>query len=39
VASFLGKKITPLLAQEVGSRFATRIEGTCYPSTASAKPG
>lgn len=29
VASFLGKKITPQLAQEVGSRFATRIEGTC----------
>jgi hypothetical protein len=29
VASFLGKKITPRLAQELGSRFATRIEGTC----------
>jgi hypothetical protein len=29
VASFLGKKITPQLAQELGSRFATRIEGTC----------
>jgi len=29
VASFLGKKLTPQLAQEVGSRFATRIEGTC----------
>jgi hypothetical protein len=29
VASFLGKRITPLLAQELGSRFATRIEGTC----------
>lgn len=29
VASFLGKKITPLLAQELGSQFATRIEGTC----------
>ncbi len=29
VASFLGKKITPQLAQEVGSRFETRIEGTC----------
>ena len=28
VASFLGKKITPVLAQEIGSRFATRIEGT-----------
>ena len=29
VASFLGKKITQLLAQELGSQFATRIEGTC----------
>lgn len=29
VASFLGKKIHPRLAQEIGSRFATRIEGTC----------
>ena len=29
VASFLGKKITAMLAQEIGSRFATRIEGTC----------
>jgi hypothetical protein len=29
VAHFLGKKITPQLAQELGSRFATRIEGTC----------
>ena len=29
VASFLAKKITPQLAQELGSRFATRIEGTC----------
>jgi len=29
VATFLGKKITPQLAQEVGSRFSTRIEGTC----------
>ena len=29
VASFLGKKLTPQLAQEVGSRFTTRIEGTC----------
>ena len=30
VATFLGKKITPQLAQELGSRFSTRIEGTCY---------
>jgi len=29
VASFLGKKITPQLAEEIGSRFETRIEGTC----------
>ena len=29
VASFLGKKITPQLAQEIGSRFAARIGGTC----------
>lgn len=29
VASFLGRKITPQHAQEVSSRFATRIEGTC----------
>ena len=29
VATFLGKKITPQLAAEIGSRFCTRIEGTC----------
>jgi len=29
VATFLGHKITPQLAQETGSQFATRIEGTC----------
>jgi len=29
VASFLGRQITPQLAQEIGSQFATRIEGTC----------
>ena len=29
VASFLGRHITPLLAQEIGSQFSTRIEGTC----------
>jgi len=29
VATFLGHKITPQLAQEISSRFATRIEGTC----------
>jgi len=29
VASFLGRPITPQLAQELGSQFSTRIEGTC----------
>ena len=29
VAGFLGKKITPALAQEIGSRLSTRIEGRC----------
>lgn len=29
VASFLGKKLAPQLIQEIGSRFSTRIEGTC----------
>lgn len=29
VASFLGKRITPVLAQEIGSRLSTRIEGRC----------
>jgi hypothetical protein len=29
IASFLGRQITPLLAQEVGSQLSTRIEGTC----------
>lgn len=29
VSSFLGKKITPTLAQEIGSRLSTRIEGRC----------
>jgi hypothetical protein len=29
VATFLGKKITAQLAQELGSRFQTRIQGTC----------
>ena len=28
VATFLGWQITPLLAQEIGSQFSTRIEGT-----------
>lgn len=29
VAGFLGKKITPTLAVEIGSRLSTRIEGRC----------
>jgi hypothetical protein len=29
IATFLGRKITPQLGQEVGTQFATRIEGTC----------
>jgi hypothetical protein len=29
VATFLGRKIDPKLAQEIGSQFSTRIEGTC----------
>ena len=29
VATFLGRQITPLLAQEIGSQFSSRIEGTC----------
>ena len=29
IATFLGRQITPLLTQEVGSQFSTRIEGTC----------
>ena len=27
--SFLGRKITPQLKEELGSRLSTRIEGTC----------
>jgi hypothetical protein len=29
VTSFRGRQITPLLAQEIGSQFSTRIAGTC----------
>ncbi|MBK7238434.1 MAG: hypothetical protein IPI02_23665 [Sterolibacteriaceae bacterium] len=29
IATFPGKKITPQLAAEIGSRLSTRIEGTC----------
>jgi hypothetical protein len=29
VSSFLGKKVTPQLALEIGSRHSNRIEGTC----------
>jgi hypothetical protein len=28
IASFLGRQISPQLAQEIGSQFSTRIEGT-----------
>lgn len=40
VSSFLGKKVTPQLAQELGTRLSTRIEGTCikhYMGSASIK--
>ncbi|MBK6974840.1 MAG: winged helix-turn-helix transcriptional regulator [Sterolibacteriaceae bacterium] len=36
VAAFLGKKITPALAQEIGSRLSTRIEGRCIKHTMGA---
>lgn len=29
IATFLGRKLSPALAQEIGSQFSTRIEGTC----------
>jgi len=29
IATFLGRSIAPTLAQEIGSQFSTRIEGTC----------
>jgi len=29
IATFLGRQVTPQLTQELGSRFSTRIEGTC----------
>ena len=29
IATFLGRHITPQLAQEIGNQFATRIEGSC----------
>jgi len=29
IATFLGRQITPQLAQEIGCQFSTRIEGTC----------
>ncbi len=29
IATFLGRRIDPRVAQEIGSKFATRIEGTC----------
>jgi hypothetical protein len=36
VAGFLGKKITPTLAQEIGARLSTRIEGRCIKHTMGA---
>ena len=30
IATFLGHKIVPRLAQELGSPFSTRIEGTSH---------
>ena len=36
VSGFLGKKITPQLAQEIGSRLSTRIEGRCIKHTLGA---
>jgi len=29
IATFLGRRISPALAQEIGSQFSTRIEGAC----------
>jgi hypothetical protein len=29
IATFLGRHISPALAQEIGNQFSTRIEGTC----------
>lgn len=29
IATFLGRRIEPQLAQEIGSQYSTRIEGTC----------
>jgi hypothetical protein len=29
IATFLGRSIAPTLAQEIGSQFSTRMEGTC----------
>lgn len=29
IATFLGRKISPALAQEIGNQFSTRIQGTC----------
>jgi DNA-binding MarR family transcriptional regulator len=29
IATFLGRRIPPQLAQEIGNQFSTRIEGTC----------
>jgi hypothetical protein len=38
VSSFLGKMLTPQVAAEIGSRFTTRIEGTCIKHTRDHSP-
>jgi predicted NAD-dependent protein-ADP-ribosyltransferase YbiA (DUF1768 family) len=39
VAAFLGKKVTPQLAQEIGgSRLSTRIEGSCIKHSRPVRP-
>ena len=35
IATFLGRQITPLLAQEIGSQFSTRIEGPASSTTSA----
>ena len=38
VSGFLGKKITPRLAQEIGSRLLTRFEGACIKHRMGSAP-
>jgi hypothetical protein len=37
IATFLGRQITTQLAQELGSQFSTRIEGTCIKHRCGAR--